>query len=253
MVDTRAPGRTAPPQSDHEGDDLVALIDQMIVQRLDAVAFKIGTITNVRGDDAQVSVQRWDEDTGGEQFRARLAGTAFSNGDLVVMAPTGGGEYVVMGKIANSNADKAVVGQQELRDNAIASRHIAPGAIPLNRLASEVATPAQITQATQGLATNASVTTHVNNLNAGIANLQQQVNALKNAPNGITMADVNARLNANVYFDHKHYATRIAQNNGYEVMSALTYLKAFVTCTYNSRNKTGDPCATQKRNMSKIG
>lgn len=254
MVSTRVPGRSSPPPTDAATDDLVTLINDMITRRTNEVAVKLGTITNIRGDDAQVSVQRWDEDAGGQQFRARLAGTAFRNGDAVVIAPTGGGEYVVLGKIANSNADKAVVGPQELLDNAITPRHIAQGAIPLNRLAAEVATTAQLVQATNGLASQATMNQHVANLQAGINSLQQQLNELKNNPAGVTMAQVNNRLNSGLYFDHKHETGEILveTKRASYLNSVLLQLRGLAVCTYQNRNKAGNPCGSRITALQRI-
>lgn len=241
----------APPPSDAGGDDLARAIDEMIEARLLPYMNRIGTISSISGGNAQVAVQGWDEESSGQQLRARLAGTNFAVGDTVLMTPVARGEYVVAGKIANSTADRAVVGETELQVNAVRQRHIGGGEITPAKLDRAYATPGDVTNVANeraGVIFDARITPY-----ATTTALTNAIATRQPVGNYPTTGQMNQALAGKADTVHAHWTNQIFfQANNAGLTGAMVALKAMIICTYQNRNKAGNPCGSRLDQLDQI-
>lgn len=223
----------APPLDDTLGDGIVAEFLALVRRELEPILPRLGTVTSISGSHAQVSVQEWDDDAGGEQFRARAAGINFKPGDQVVLLPTGNGEYVVTNVIANDNAQKAVVGVNELENDAVRGRHVGGREITPAHLDRDYTTPAEANDISTNV-TNAIVT---NRQLVGLPTLNAEINQLTN--------HVNTSLQQKAWSTHTHN-TQGVFSQGATLASILANIHVALVCLRRGRNSTDNAvCAAE--------
>ena len=230
----------APPPDDTIGDAIVQEILTLILRELEPILPRLGTVTSITGNNAQVSVQDWDDETGGQQFRARAAGINFKAGDQVLMVPTGTGEYVVTNVIANTNQQKAVIGTAEVENNAIRRQHIADAEITPAKI-----NPAYTQQQTQAMTqhvaaaiTPFATTTYVNSHVANQIATRQPVGSY--ATQG-QLDNTNAQLASKSPVGHRHFGSDVEG-----LMTTIKVIKDALGClNSNITGTTKNPCGAK--------
>lgn len=253
------------PAGDAPFDEFAALVGRIVDERAAALpAGHLAEVTGVAGGaDARVRVRLWADDDGqdGQQLLARAAGTNLARGDTVVVLAVGENDYVVVVKLATKQADKAVVGADELiagavgpghlGDRAVQARHLEGSAVTTPAVADASITPAKLSRA---YATPADVGAAVGDATAGLASttyVDNKVATRYQVPSGETVA-LRSWVTANFVDQGSSGGTTPASkvivkgdsNQEQDVQDMFRNLANYMVCVNNNLGRTNRrPCS----------
>lgn len=247
--------RVVPP-SDGASDDLVGIIQDMIDTAIERLYPRLATVSRANPGQGTIAVQFHDDDFEGQQTKAMTAGVAYDVGDTVLCQPVSPTEWVVTQKFIATPQDRRAVSDQEIRNNAVRRNHIQNGSVTPAHL--DRAYPSQ--QQVQTIANQAASSAVSNRVTQG--ELNQAIATRQPAGNYPTMGDVNQQIttrvnsasSATTRLQHRHNSSDvIVETKGVSgVTTVLLALRGLAICTYNNRNKNGNPCASQRNRVQAL-